>query len=443
MKLSEVIRYYSSSLIQEEIMSAAKSRETGFLYHNKQYGKRPSALFFPNEIFELSREGVVSFHCSEERWSNPLALKQDSTQKELNELRIGWDLLIDVDGKNLEYSTVCAKLLIEALKFHGVNSFSIKYSGNKGFHIGIPFESFPDRINNIETQLMFPEVPRIIIDYLKEFIFKHLSNELYQVVKKEDLNENSFIEKNNEKIFNPYSILEMDTVLIAPRHLFRMPYSLNEKTWLVSLPLTLEQFKGFDKSMAKPEGLKPMVRFFDKSKKDTKELISRAYFFKAQKENIEEEKTEKQTSFEIPQTAYGASSFPPCIKLMLSGLEDGRKRSLFILLGFLRNCGWNWEQIEAELENWNKRNTSPLSGSYLKSQINWHKKLKSNYSIPNCNNDMYYKGMAVCRPDEFCKKVKNPLSYVYLKEKNKNAGTRRKLQLRRAEKSPQEREVRE
>ena len=66
--------------------------------------------------------------------------------------------------------------------------------------------------------------------------------------------------------FDPESILEVDTVLISSRHLYRMPYSLHEKSGLVSLPISPDKVMGFEKEMARAETiLAPMFVFLDRN----------------------------------------------------------------------------------------------------------------------------------------------------------------------------------
>ena len=80
----------------------------------------------------------------------------------------------DIDCKMLDYSKIAADLVVKALLFHNITSLSVKFSGNKGFHIGIPFESFPSYINNKEVKLLFPEGVRVVNEYIKNFIKDHL-----------------------------------------------------------------------------------------------------------------------------------------------------------------------------------------------------------------------------------------------------------------------------
>ena len=80
---------------------------------------------------------------------------------------MGWDLLLDLDGLDYAYAKLVAQIILDHLKEIGVHNGSIKFSGNKGFHIAIPFAAFSKNIVGIgETRTLFPEAPRRITSYL-------------------------------------------------------------------------------------------------------------------------------------------------------------------------------------------------------------------------------------------------------------------------------------
>ena len=54
----------------------------------------------------------------------------------------------------------------------------MKFSGGSGFHILVPYESFPLNVNNFETKFLYPEGVRVIASYLKEMIYSHLSEQI-------------------------------------------------------------------------------------------------------------------------------------------------------------------------------------------------------------------------------------------------------------------------
>ncbi len=160
-----ILQYYSRKDVQKAIVNAAKNREVAVKYSDKGFGKRPDILQFDNDVLELAKSGATSFHISEEHWSNPLLLQPGMTKVQLDNLRSGWDCILDIDCKFLEYSKEAALLLVEALKFNNINNFGIKFSGGTGFHIGISFESFPENVHDQETKLLFPDGVRVIATY--------------------------------------------------------------------------------------------------------------------------------------------------------------------------------------------------------------------------------------------------------------------------------------
>ena len=120
----------------------------------------------------------------------------------------------------------------------------------------------------------------------------------------------------------------------------------------------------------------------------------------------------EEKELEIPQNALPKELFPPCIKLILNGLEDGRKRALFILINYFTSIGWDYDAIEKRLREWNAKNREPLREVYLLGQLRYHKQVHKKILPPNCDNEMYMLGIGVCKPDNFCQKIRNPAQYT-------------------------------
>ncbi len=292
-------------------------------------------------------------------------------------------------------------------------------SGGTGIHIAVPFESFPKNVHNEEVKYLFPEGARVIAGYLKELIKEPLANKLLEI---SNINEISKVAKKellyDKNEFNPYSVVEIDTVLISSRHMFRMPYSLNEKTNLVSIPIDIDKILDFNINDAKIENVKVKNNFLERNgTEDAKQLIYNAFDKQAEKDikknkDVTEEK--KYQDFKIPKIAIKKHQFPPCINLILSGIkQDGRKRSVFILMNFLQHMGWKLKDIETALLKWNKNNYEPLRDGYILSQLNWSKRQNQKPILPpNCDNESYYRTIGICKPDNWCKKIKNPVNYV-------------------------------
>ena len=179
------VRFYKRKDIQDAIIAHARNKEIGMRY-NESFGKRPDVLAYPKEILELSLRGVTSLHASEELWDNPLELDSSKSKKDLDQLRIGWDLVLDIDCKFIDYSKIAANLIIQFLKYCGVKDLSVKFSGNKGFHIGVPFEAFPKKVGEVPTKELFPDAAKRIAYYIKENIKTELAKRILE------FEENSF-----------------------------------------------------------------------------------------------------------------------------------------------------------------------------------------------------------------------------------------------------------
>ncbi len=478
------VRFYKRKDIQDAIIAHAKNKEIGMRY-NESFGKRPDVLAYPKEILELSLRGVTSLHASEELWDNPLELDSSKSKKDLDQLRIGWDLVLDIDCIDWEFSKITTSLFIKALKENGVKDISCKFSGNKGFHIGVPFGAFPPEVGGQKTKDLFPIAAQKISQYLldlikKKYVIKEnkiffenyaytlnelkdkfgnrefiinscnsckkkinlendtISEFICPKCEKREKDQKSFIKCDKCKIqmekienkkslcvcgsneyntnFNPESILEVDTVLISSRHLYRMPYSLHEKSGLVSLPIDPEKVMEFQKEMAKPDSiLTPMFIFLDRnvSGESARQLLLQALDFELK---LEEEREVKKEYDELKLTSpIKEDFFPPCMKLLLQGIGDGKKRGVFILMNYLGKIGWNKEEIEAYLKKWNTTNSEPLREVYIKGQMHGFK--AGDKLPPNCNNEAYYRGIGICKPDSFCPRIKNPVNYTILKWK--------------------------
>ncbi len=412
--ISTTLTYYKRPEVREAIVEAADNREIAVAFRDGKFGKRPDTIKYTGDVLEFAKQGVVAFHCSEELWENPLQLATTLKKRDLDNLRIGWDLVLDVDCEFLEYSKAATELIAEALKHHDVDNYSVKFSGNTGFHITLPFISFPNRIYNRETKDLFPDGPRRIALYLKQMISSPLADKILAMdriekIMKKTKKPYSELVKNQE--FNPFSILNIDTVLISSRHLYRMPYSLNEKAGLVSVPIKSSKIKDFEREEAKPDNVSVDLKFLNYAKEnEAKRLILNAFDFVK-----EEEKVKIEGEFLGSPTAVQERFFPPCIKKTLGGLNDGKKRSVFILINFLTSVGWKYDDIEILLREWNKKNNEPLKEVYLLGQLKYHKRLSKKIPPPNCKKR--YEEIGVCHPDNFCSKIKNPANYAIKKSK--------------------------
>ncbi|MEM4500111.1 MAG: hypothetical protein QXD62_02055 [Candidatus Woesearchaeota archaeon] len=419
--LKLALKYYSKVEVQEAICRESENREVGLMLISGEYLNRPEKITNPREIFEYAKKKVVSFHFSEELWKDPLQIGKISN----DELRIGWDFILDVDGFNLEISKLATLRFLQFLDQYEI-SYGIKFSGNKGFHIGIPFECLPSEINEKPIQLLFPESARKVSSFINMKVSKKIEEDILKNYSVEDLTK--MTGKSYERLISNGSLkvselVSIDTQLVSSRHLFRAPYSLNEKSGLVSVVISKQQFKNFERELAKPENVDTELWFINRKnaiKGSAKKLFitSLDYFSndiftndKVIKEKEESKRLEinPQISEKVRESLL--SSEPPCIRKIKEGLKDGRKRSLFIYLNYLHSLNFSKEEIEKIILEWNKKNQPPLKDSYLNGQIKYFLK-REPLKPPNCNKEGFYKDINICFPDKVCETIKNPLNYT-------------------------------
>jgi len=277
-------------------------------------------------------------------------------------------------------------------------------SGSKGFHIIIPWKAFPKEINNVQAKDKFPEWPRIVTRYITEKIEKQLIESISKLTRP-----NKYI-----KDFQAPKEVIPDLVLVSPRHLFRAPYSLHEKTALASVVLDLDEIQEFDMKDADPMKVKIKDFMPDSEEGEAKELLVQALDW--HKENNPEEEEKKTGDFkQIKLTNLSENNFPPCIKKILGGISDGRQRSIFVLINLFRSIGMDRDELEKRIYQWNEKNKPPLKQGIIKNQLKVAYKGKP-LMPPNCKE--YYQGIGVCNPDNFCRLVKNPVNYVVRKSFN-------------------------
>lgn len=416
MDLRRVFEYYSREDVQKFILEFSRDREIAGAYRNENFSQRPNVILYPNDITAMVKTGVVEFHSSLERWSQPMSLKQDN----YNQLRIGWDLIFDIDCKLFEHGKIASEAFLWGLKKHDVKGASVKFTGGKGFHIGVPWESIPKTVDYKPSASLYPELARKIVLYLKDFVYERLERNMFKKFSAEDISQQ--VNKPLGKILsddgmNIYEVVDVDPVLISPRHLFRMPYSLNAKSFLISLPIKTSQLEDFEKTMARPDTIKVETGFLDKGEKNEAELlVTEATDWNVRMKRKARERSETRIELTGP---VKPENFPPCIKKILEGLADGRKRSVFIMLNFLRSSKWTWDDIEKYMVEWNAKNKPPLREAYIRSQVRWHRARNKDALPPNCVNEGWYKTFGVCDPDSRCSAIKNPVNYALRKERPK------------------------
>ncbi len=431
MNLRKVYEYYSREDVKNFIFNFSKGREVTGVFRSGGFSQRPNVIQYSDDILAMVKTGIIEFHGSLEHWSQPMNLKSDNQDR----LRTGWDLILDIDCKLFEHGKIASEAFIWGLKKHNIKGVSIKFTGGTGFHIGVPWDSIPEKIDYKPSVKLYPELARKIVMYLKDFVFERLERNLFKNYSAEELSQQ--VNKPLGRILTDdglgvYEIVDVDPVLISPRHLFRLPYSLNSKTFLVSLPIKPKDIEDFEKMESRPDKVKVEEGFLDRGKTNEAELLiaeSKDWYIRTNKRTEEKARRKFSITRKIPE-----GRFPPCVKNIMKGLPDGKKRSVFILLNFLRSSKWNWEEIEKFIFEWNEKNKPPLRENYIRSHIRWHKARGKSILPPNCVHEGWYEDFGVCEPDSICggkeKTVKNPVNYA-LKGFRRESASKRKTMSKR------------
>lgn len=419
-----VWNYYSRESILKAITEVAKDREVVSVFRDGRFGKRPDVIQYPQDIIQAVANGTVAFHGSVERWQQPMKLDVGLNKSDLDKMRTGWDIFIDIDVDSFEIAKITARKILDALKDHSVMSYNIKYTGGSSFHIGIPFESMPETINMMHTSQLYPELMQKIVEYMKYYIRDQLKEEIQNFASPQEISQK--IGKKMEEFttpegIDPFKIISMD--IFSSRHLFRLPYSIHESSGLVSLPLKPLNLEKFEQVQASPEKIKVEEKFLALRihTHDAEALVVEASDW-ASKHMVEKPAEIPRFRTKTQMKVINEEYFPPCIRLILGGLAEGRKRSVFILINFLRNMGWDSERIERKIMEWNEKNRPPLRTAYLRAQLRWHFRQDRNLLPPNCDNQNFYKNMGlydVCSLQVDHIKTKNPVNFPFQKLRQK------------------------
>ena len=199
-RMEKIISYYSRQDIQQAIFQYSRGRKISVLrnFHPMFSGSplRKSDDVLPIMVF-YSQEATLwpSIHGTISRYDA--------------DGRLVCDLVLETDIKNSrERSFSFARPLVRLFQNLGLE-FRVKFSGHSSPHIIVPAEAFPQKWRAVGSC-------RYLYEKLFEFFRK-------QIIKQPCL----------------------DRSFCGPGHFLRMPYSLNENTGLVSVPVRDEDYDRF------------------------------------------------------------------------------------------------------------------------------------------------------------------------------------------------------
>lgn len=416
----DIIKYYSNPAVAERIADASKGREVAGAYWNGSYDKRPNVVQYASDVVHMAEGGITSFHISVEHWQNAMMLSAGMQAHDYDKIRTGWDILLDMDSKiGIEGGKQCALSILELLDRYKIKSYGIKFSGSRGFHFVLPGGIFPNEVDFKPLAKEYPRIPRIIASYIENEIRTSLMDRLLKQKTAQELI--ALLDEEPDKM-DPFYFVELETNWGA-RHMFRAPFSLNEKKWYCSIPITRGELEKFFIGMALPKNVDMHVNtpfFTIPEEEEGTDLLMDAMDWHAKQLKDDEllKKENKKPVRKDITVKMREEDFPPCIQILLKGIPDGRKRSLFTLITFLNRMNWAPEEIVDRVRRWNAANPRPLPEQMIISQLRYH--VGGDLLPANCFNPQFYKSInvnGICQPDETCKKmhVKNPISYPFKK----------------------------
>jgi hypothetical protein len=147
----------------------------------------------------------------------------------------GADLVMDIDVKG-DYKEAFrdGRKILDFLDSYNA-PYRVKFSGGSGPHIIIPYEAFPESLSGGR--------------------FDRAHKLLFQIITSRS------------------GASHVDGSFTSTGHFYRMPYSLNEITGLVSLPLTREQYDDFTPSMAEVSNVQVDDNWFQEPDEKAREAL--------------------------------------------------------------------------------------------------------------------------------------------------------------------------
>lgn len=397
--------YYRRLNIVEYIYNYCRDREVAvFNKEGKIISKRPETFENNGDIVVYVDRGGYSIHATVEKWQDPLLLSS-ANMKEYPNLINSYDLVVDIDiklynsvDKNLKICQLITADLYSRLERFGFTP-SIKFSGHRGFHLIAPLNGISD-------------IAGLDIKKFKEQIYKAYLNFIKVLLKKAIYSVGQQLQKPSlyKKLLADDII---DYQIASWRHMIRVPYSLHEKTGLVSIVLQPEDLSNFNIEIAKPNKITDTIEIEPpKSIKDIL-LLALGYTYLHELSRKAGRKAIKYIR-EIPE-----DDLPPCVKLLLEGVPAGiRNNTMFFLINFFRSLGYSQEDIEKIIIEWNNKNPEPLKDREVEYAIEYHL-TRAKYAPYSCEKLREYIGRQYCQPNEICQSISHPLQYVWTVRKLK------------------------
>jgi hypothetical protein len=231
LKTEQVLEYYVRKDIAEAIYRYGKDRNIIMTTDPGTLGRGGGQPGFrsPDEIPAMAMKAM-------EGMEGTIPKKYPGFHGTIGRKQNGADLVIDIDVKgNYKEAFKEGRKVITFLDSCNI-PYRIKFSGGSGPHIIIPYEAFPENLSGGS--------------------FNKAHKMLFQTI-------SSGSKANN-----------IDGSFTSTGHFHRLPYSLNEHTGLVSLPLRRDQYDDFTPSMAEVHNIQIDEEWFQQPDEKSRDVMA-------------------------------------------------------------------------------------------------------------------------------------------------------------------------
>jgi len=216
--------WYSHSNIKFELVRFLKDREFVTIHTEEDFKTlrclKANAIKYLDIIFDIYKilTKPYNFYGSLARfkdypnfsYNNKLKkVQQQNFNMDFEKKIYEFDLLIDIDNKDIMKAYDSAKKVKEIFDLYKF-PYSLKASGNKGFHFEVEFETFPEELK----KMSFSDISIMLKTFAENF---------------RAINE----------------IKDIDLTVFDLRRVNKAPYSVVLPTYNIALPLTDTQFENF------------------------------------------------------------------------------------------------------------------------------------------------------------------------------------------------------
>lgn len=193
----------------------------------------------------------------------------------------------------------------------------------------------------------------------------------------------------------------IDLKIYDRKRLFRLPGSINSKSGLFKVPVSMDQLYKYN--------LRQMLKWASEPRKKT--VFTKPQFRAVSKEGYNniilagkeyEDRPEKtlKSSNSKPKIKEGERlKMLPCTKKLLNegALKGTRNQSCFTLSNSLFQCGYKLDEVQELIETWNSKCNEPLGREEINITISSAKRDFDNQIYVGCGR---YKDLDVCTPLE-------------------------------------------